>query len=54
MKWEYRVVAYPLKNATESEKVLNEMGRDGWELVAIVTREQKNFDDAVFKRPAAN
>lgn len=33
-KWEYKVVFLPLPDA---EKLLNSLGKEGWELITVVT-----------------
>lgn len=43
--WEYAVVDVAFRKDVEVERVLNEFGANGWELVSLVRRE------AVFKRP---
>jgi hypothetical protein len=47
-KWEYKVVGVRFRMGGGMEKVLNEHGREGWELV-FVSRERLLF----FKRPAS-
>lgn len=46
-KWEYKRIA------SDSETRLNELGAEGWELVAIASNNEKNsVHFSVFKRPA--
>ncbi len=71
-KWEYRVLLrgydkkgdyiWGDKDTSSSEECLNEMGRDGWELVEVVTVSRPGSDNwgglttglhYIFKRPAA-
>jgi hypothetical protein len=52
-KWEYKVLNvekafYSNKADEEIEKILNEMGKDGWELVGYVTFK---IHMLAFKRP---
>jgi hypothetical protein len=59
MKWEYRVESidgdgkYTLRESSQRPREtmhINELGKDGWELVATIADE---FWYAIFKRPAA-
>jgi hypothetical protein len=47
-KWEYKVVGVGLRMRGGMEKLLNEHGREGWELVFV--SHQQGF--LYFKRPA--
>lgn len=44
MKWEYKVINFALKFRTE--KKLNELGEEGWELVDV-----QYGREMIFKRP---
>jgi hypothetical protein len=48
-KWEYKVVGVGLRMGGGMEKLLNEHGREGWELVFISHQKGLLF----FKRPAS-
>lgn len=47
-RWEYKVVGLGLRFGGGVEKLLNEHGREGWELVFIIHQSGQ----LVFKRPA--
>ncbi|HEX8162480.1 MAG TPA: hypothetical protein VF538_11445 [Pyrinomonadaceae bacterium] len=50
-EWEYRSVS--IQSGTyydEGDKRFNEMGRQGWELVAAINREDRGRIEFVFKR----
>lgn len=47
--WEYHVVARTAKQGAMTDKELNELGNDGWELAAILDGETPRF---FFKRLA--
>lgn len=51
MRWEYRVVADPRKNA--NALVLNELGADGWELVQVHRLSEHGGFIYYVKRPAS-
>ena len=46
-EWEYKVVGVGLRMGGGMEKLLNEHGREGWELVFVLQN-----GAFVFKRPA--
>lgn len=46
-KWEYKEVGYP----HTSEKTLNDLGNEGWELVAIACDDMARIMKFIFKRP---
>jgi hypothetical protein len=64
MAWEYKVIRWPYEDfyndweeSHESEKLMNQLGRDGWELVSVLDAghsQNASLDDviaAIFKRP---
>ena len=53
VKWEYKVIPMPNRIVAATEKALNELGRDGWELVAITPADKGFIGQAFFKRPLA-
>jgi NADPH:quinone reductase-like Zn-dependent oxidoreductase len=52
MRWEYKVVV-DQPGGTTAEQLLNQMGRDGWELVSVVAVQREGATNGVyfFKRP---
>ena len=63
MKWEYRIV--PIRPAKSSEgdpsgqEVLNNFGKEGWELVSVAPRSQTSIGDdrillAILMRPISD
>lgn len=57
MRWEYKTLKYTKRsfftsavNSEELEQVLNELGRDGWELVSI-NQTQMLPSIIILKRP---
>jgi hypothetical protein len=51
-KWEYRLNALELRNLEEDVEQVNKLGDEGWELVALLSRNAKLTDLlAVYKRP---
>jgi hypothetical protein len=55
MRWEYKFIeTSDWKNLEKGENVFNELGADGWELVAVsIFGTRYNRAGAVFKRPRA-
>ncbi len=50
-EWEYKSVSVQsAKFYEESDGTLNEMGRQGWELVAAINRDDRGRVEFVFKR----
>lgn len=49
--WEYKLIFREDFSAVEAEKVLNQMGADGWELVHFRPRTDYAGGDYYFKRP---
>jgi hypothetical protein len=50
-EWEYQSVSIQsAKYYEESDNRLNEMGKQGWELVAVISREDRGRIEYVFKR----
>ncbi|WP_323676507.1 DUF4177 domain-containing protein [Halorubellus sp. PRR65] len=54
-QWEYKVVdlstSFLGKSVEDPEDRLNELGRDGWELVEDLSEASGNSQSLVFKRP---
>jgi hypothetical protein len=54
MTWEYMVREFSVENSGKIlllEEFLNEVGKDGWELVSVATTPTENFTHLVyFKR----
>lgn len=47
--WEYKIMDLPMK--TDSNlNVLNQLGKDGWELIAVTTQTRASNPTAYFKR----
>jgi hypothetical protein len=57
MKWEYIVREFAVEDSDKIlllEEFLNEVGRDGWELVSVATTPTANFTHLVYlKRTTA-
>jgi hypothetical protein len=51
MRWEYKVEEIPCEASDDLRKDLNDLGRQGWELIAVAATEGVQF--AYFKRPIA-
>lgn len=54
MRWEYDLLAMSLQDHEGARNDLNDFGRDGWELVAILPQSSEALIGwvlAVFKRP---
>ena len=56
MRWEYKTIIFTKRafftgviNAEAFDAQLNELGRDGWELVSVVSNQMQGVT-AVFKR----
>ena len=53
--WEYETVRPPraatMEEATDPKELLNELGRDGWELVSTIEYSGGGTKYLVFKRP---
>lgn len=45
LKWEYKIVGHI------SERDMNNLGQDGWELVGITFYNNGSICDMIFKRP---
>jgi hypothetical protein len=58
MKWEYLVAERSMSESADAiEKLLNTLGRNGWELVSIAPmRAEPDYERVrmVFKRPISN
>jgi hypothetical protein len=54
-QWEYKVVdlstSFLGKSVKNPEEELNELGREGWELVEDLSEASGNTQSLVFKRP---
>jgi hypothetical protein len=50
MKWEYKIVSDSMAQRITGE-LLNKMGEDHWELIAIHFYDDSGINEAVFKRP---
>lgn len=51
-QWEYKIIDNMCFSGYSGERELNELGAEGWELVAIRTNPFNNLSEyAVFKRP---
>jgi hypothetical protein len=55
MQWEYQVVpmSHPELSAKDTGEILNKLGRDGWELTAMVPGDgaDQKWSMAILKRP---
>ncbi len=52
MNYEYRVYVCPNFDPPQEEEALNELGADGWELVAVVADTTRTSDATFYlKRP---
>lgn len=56
MQWEYKAIAIAFSGTTQLETELNDMGKDGWELVHFDGEDEPEDDglfyaNCVFKRP---
>jgi Domain of unknown function (DUF4177) len=54
MKWEYHVEPFAFDEVATTQNALDEMGRDGWELVTIVATvwgKHQTWPAAIYKRP---
>jgi len=61
VKWEYKIetlgLEHPLRGIVPPERILNKLGEEGWEAVAILRNpEQQGYEDrddtlVLFKRP---
>ena len=55
--WEYKVYKQGPSSANASETILNELGRDGWELVTFQPNGEQAYPGEgtyILKRPAAS
>lgn len=55
MKWEYIVREFNVEDSTKIlllEEFLNEVGKDGWELVSVATTPTANFTHLVYLKRA--
>ena len=50
IKWEYKQQVIRAYNIEEKEKLFNDLGDQGWELVSIRLEGTENYDCAWFKR----
>lgn len=48
--WEYAIAPLSNENTAQQSHIINSLGRDGWELVAIVALNRFTVN-AYFKRP---
>ena len=56
MSWEYIVREFDVQDSDKillMEEFLNEVGRDGWELVSVATTPTANFTHLVYLKRAA-
>jgi hypothetical protein len=51
MKWEYREKPLDPCYPIEWTEQLNNLGRDGWELVCVLPQHEGTWHQAIFKRP---
>lgn len=56
MQWEYKALAIGFSGTTQLEAELNDMGKDGWELVSAQSGDEPEEDGlfyakCIFKRP---
>lgn len=55
MSWEYMVREFSVQDSARillMKEFLNEVGRDGWELISVATTPTENFTHLVYlKRP---
>lgn len=54
-KWEYKVVhlKYEDETSSQNEKLLNTLGQEGWELIAVAIDGTAGYNDAYLKREAS-
>ena len=55
MKWEYIVREFSVEDSDKVlllEEFLNEVGRDGWELVSVATTPTANFTHLIYLKRA--
>lgn len=57
MTWEYLVREFNVQDSGKIlllEEFLNEVGRDGWELISVATTPTENFTHLVYLKRAAS